>query len=317
MTTGTPPSPEPVDRRTFLKAGAMGVGALAGEALADPRRLLAANHEEADAPAPAKDGRPVELIDVNVSLSYWPFRRLPGDEAPDLVAELRRQGVTQAWAGSFDALLHRDLAGVNARLAETCRKHGDGLLVPFGAVNPKLPDWEEDVRRCHEEHRMAGLRLHPNYHGYKLDDPDFARLLDVAAARKLVVQIPLTMEDERTQHPLVLVPHVDATPLVAHAKRLPHLKLVLLNAFRSLRGEKLEALAEAGNVSFDIGMLELVGGVGDLVQKIRVDQVLFGSYAPFFYFESAVLKLKESALDATRHRAIASGNAKRILSASS
>ena len=27
-----------------------------------------------------------ELIDVNVSLSRWPFRRLPGDETQDLVA---------------------------------------------------------------------------------------------------------------------------------------------------------------------------------------------------------------------------------------
>lgn len=309
MTTRDSAASAPVDRRTFLKSGALGVGTLAADALIDPRRILAAN-DEAEPRTPAT---PTELIDVNVSLSYWPFRRLPGDETPELVAELRRQGVTQAWAGSFDALLHRDLAGVNVRLAAECREYGEGLLVPFGAVNPKLPDWEEDVRRCHEEHKMAGLRLHPNYHGYKLDDPDFAKLLDLAAARKLIVQIPLTMEDERTQHPLVLVPHVDVTPLVAHARQRPGLKLVLLNAFRSLRGEKLETIAKAGNVSFDIGMLELVGGVGDLIQKIGVDSILFGSYAPFFYFESAVLKLKESALEPTEHRAIASGNARKIL----
>jgi hypothetical protein len=46
------------------------------------------------------------MIDTNVYLSRWPFRRLRGDETPELVAMLRRAGVTQAWAGSFDGVLH-------------------------------------------------------------------------------------------------------------------------------------------------------------------------------------------------------------------
>ena len=253
------------------------------------------------------------LIDVNVYLSRWPFRRLHDDEPAALAAKLRGQGVTQAWAGSFDAVLHRDCGAVNAKLAEDCRAHGAGLLVPFGAVNPKLPDWEEDLRRCHEVHKMPGIRLHPNYHGYQLDDPLATRLLNLAAERGLVVQIALSMEDERTQHPLVLVPHVDAAPLVEQAKRLPKLRLVIINAFRSLKGQLVDKLAAAGNVTFDIAMLEGVAGVGKLVDQIGAERILFGSYFPFFQFESAALKLCESVLGGVQQRAIRHDNAARLI----
>ena len=253
------------------------------------------------------------MIDTNVYLSRWPFRRLPLDETPKLVERLRAAGVEQAWAGSFEALLHRDVAGVNARLAEECRAAGDGLLLPFGTVNVTLPEWQDDLRRCHETHGMHGLRLHPNYHGYALDDPRFEELAGMAAERSLLVQIALTMEDERTQHPLARVPHVDVRKLPALVDRLPSLNVQLLNAFRSLRTERMDDLASRDRVHFEIASLEGVAGVERLVEVVTARRVLFGSHAPFFYLESAVLKLKESNLGGLQTQEIATGNARRLL----
>jgi hypothetical protein len=255
------------------------------------------------------------IIDVNVSLSRWPFRRLTGDDPGSLVQKLRGHQVTQAWAGSFDALLHRDLAAVNHRLAADCRGRGEGLRRPFGAMKPMLSDWEEDLRRCHEEHRMPGIRLHPNYHGYTLDDPRSTRLLRLAAERKLIVQIPIILEDERTIHPLVKVPPVDVSPLAKMLPDLPSLRLVLLNSFRNVKADLREKLAAAGQVFFDIATLEGVGGVQKLLVELPMERILFGSHYPLFYFEAALLKLQESPLSGLQSEAVRQANARWLLEA--
>jgi predicted TIM-barrel fold metal-dependent hydrolase len=255
-----------------------------------------------------------DAIDVNVHLSRWPFRRLPLNETPALVGKLRSLGVKQAWAGSFDALLHRDVASVNARLVEECRAHGEGMIVPFGTVNPKLPDWEDDLRRCRVVHRMPGIRLYPNYHGYKLDDPPFAHVLEVATKAGLLVQIAVSMEDERTQHPLLRVAPVDCASLVELLPKLPAARVMLLNAVRGPRTGPASLLAKTPQVSFDIATLETTGGVATLLGHVPAERIAFGTHAPFNYPEAAVLKMTESSLEAEVAKKISSGNASRLLS---
>ena len=42
------------------------------------------------------------ILDTNVNLFRWPFRRLPLDETEKLVAKMRALGITKALAGSFE-----------------------------------------------------------------------------------------------------------------------------------------------------------------------------------------------------------------------
>ena len=254
------------------------------------------------------------IVDTNVNLSRWPFRRLAGDEPAELVAKLRKCGVAQGWTGNIDGIFHKDIAGVNARLEKDCRTHGQGLLVPFGSVNPKFPDWQEDLRRCQEDHKMPGIRLHPNYHGYTLDDPAFTELLWLAAHHRLIVQIALCMEDERTQHPLMRIAPVDLTPLADQVKKVPDVRLMILNCNPRIKQDLLPPLASAGEVYFEFSMVEGVGGVARLVKQVSLERVVFGSNFPLFYFESAVLKVQESGLAEGQKSALYEENARRLLS---
>ena len=204
---------------------------------------------------------------------------------------------------------------MNERLAADCRQYGEGLLLPFGAVNPMLPDWEEDLRRCHEEFQMPGIRVHPNYHSYTLEDPAFSKLLGISAERNLIVQIAAWMEDERTQVPALLEPMVDLRPLAALLESVPKARVVVLNGFVSLRSAQLpwDRLKRFENLVFDIAMLEQLMGLKVLVDAVGMERVVFGSYSPMFYFESAFLKLREADLSPRQTEAILSANAARWL----
>jgi len=295
-----------VSRREFVKAAAT-----AAFVAANGTPATGSSTAESDARTNVAGGS-CNLIDVNVTLGRWPFRRVPLDETPALVAKLRQNGVKQAWAGTFDGIFHKDMAAANARLAEECHRHGRGLLMPFGSINPKLPDWEDDLRRCVETHQMAGIRLHPNYHGYKLDEPVFAKLLSLANERRLIIQIATDMEDERTQHPLARVPHTNCEPLPAILRALPGARVVMLNWYRAMMSLDVKRLAGSG-VYFDIATLENVGGIADLIRQVSADRVVFGSHAPLFYFESALMKLKESAPAIEAARSVCWGNAQHLL----
>lgn len=251
-----------------------------------------------------------DVVDVNVYLFRWPFRRIEGDEPDELVRMLRAQGVTQAWAGSFEGVFAKDVAAVNQRLADACSRHD--MLVPFGSVNPRLPNWQEDVRRIHEVHGMAGIRVHPGYHNYALHAPEFAMLVAEAAERGLLVQVVPWMQDERHHNPLMPVPTPDLDPLVALVEKLPQLRVVVLNSFRSPQ-DPLNALTETGRVWVDIAKLDVIDPLTAMLQQASLNRVLFGSYAPMFHYESTLLKLQESAMSEHQINAICRENARKLL----
>ena len=69
----------------------------------------------------------------------------------------------------------------------------------------------------------------------------------------------------------------------------------------------------AGQVWLEIATLESVGGVGKLIEQTAAERVLFGSHFPLFYFESALFKMRESALAQGQRDLIFRLNAQKLL----
>ena len=107
------------------------------------------------------------------------------------------------------------------------------------------------------------------------------------------------------------VPAVDLAPLAGIVRTVPSLRLVL----NQKRDPRLKEIAAAGQVYFDIAMVEGVGGVAVLAREISPQRVVFGSHFPLFYFESAALKMREAGFSDADAKAISEENALRLIGA--
>src|SRR5436309_9644261 len=276
---------KPIDRRRFLKNSLLSAGAVS---IAD-RQLLATQTATGSAPVD-RSSQATGIIDTNINLFSWPFRALKYRDTRALVAKLKKHRIIEAWAGSFEALLAKDMNGVNTRLAAECRTHGPGFLIPFGSVNLAWPDWEEDVRRCHEIHKMRGLRIYPGYQPFDLDHPAMESLVKMTSERGLVLQVVFGMEDPRVHHPIINVGPVSFAPLLKAVKSTPNAKVELLHFPGSSPGEDLSQFMTKGNTVMDISRLEGNGAVGRMIGSVSglpsahapVDRIVFGSHAPYF-----------------------------------
>jgi len=315
----------PIDRRSFLKASVLTAAALS----------LSAEQQAAQGATSAAKAAPSKatgIVDTNVNLFSWAFRKLKYSDTKALVQKLKKHNIIEAWAGNFEALLHKDMDGVNSRLATECREHGEGLLVPFGSTNLAWPDWEEDVRRCHEVHKMPGIRIYPGYQPFDLSHPGMETLVKMTSERGLILQVVFGMEDPRVYHPIIRVGNVSAGPLLKVLKGAPNAKVQLVHFSGSIRGEDLHQFMTQTSAVMDISRFEGNGAVGRMIgaapgmtsttlatgsgsnaARAPVERIVFGSHAPYFPVETALLKLIESPLDEKQLHAIMQGNARRLL----
>jgi len=302
-----------MNRRAFFSNSIMTVAALS-----IPTTLLG---NEGSLVKPAKIKQP-EIIDTYIHLLEYPFRKLKYGETASLVEKLQKHRISKAWAGSFEALFHKNIDAVNSRLAKECQKEGRGMLVPFGTVNIAWPDWEEDLRRCHEVYKMPGIRIYPGYQTFDFKHPDFSRLLNEVAKRKMILQVVGDIDDVRSIHPVVNVRSFSFEPLVDAMKKIPNAKVQLVYWNNRVGGRILERFIAETNVVLDISRIETNGGIARLIEgkqwsaaskPIPYNRLVFGSHAPYFPVETNLMKLFESPLTIEQLQSIMNGSARFFL----
>jgi predicted TIM-barrel fold metal-dependent hydrolase len=234
------------------------------------------------------------LIDTNAYLGPFAFRRLRHNAPGELLRLMDAKGITKAAVSSAAAITYRNAQSGNEELAEAVRPHRD-RLIPLAVINPFYAGWKDDLKACHEEFGMKGLRLYPKWHHYELTDPCSLELVHLATERGLTISIPLRVEDYRQRSWLVDVPDLRPEDLVPVIKAHPKARFVLINGAGfagSPLGRRDKELP--ANYAIEISRLTavLANEIGQLVTRLGPDRLVFGTGMPFNSPDPAMVKLE-------------------------
>ena len=255
------------------------------------------------------------IIDTNAYLGPFAFRQLRQNTAEGLLRLMDEKGIDKAMVSSAAAITYRNAQPGSEEVAQATAPHRD-RLIPFAVVNPFYAGWKDDLKICHEELGMKGLRLYPKWHNYSLADGCCLELIHQAAERGMLVSIPIRVEDYRQRSWLVDVPDVPLPEIVALVKACPEARFLLVNGAGytgSSLGKKESDLP--ANYWIEISRLSalLADEIGTLVSRLGADRLVFGSGMPFKYPDPALLKLEVLDASAQVREAIQGGNAARLL----
>jgi len=234
------------------------------------------------------------IVDVNAYLGHFAFRRLRHNTASSLLALMDSKKIDKAVVSSVGAITYRNTQAGNEELAEEVRGHSD-RLIPFAVINPFYTGWQDDLKICHEEFGMKGLRLYPKWHNYQLSNPCCRELVNDATERGMVISIPIRVEDNRQRSWLLNIPDITLKEIVEVVKAHPKARFILLNGIGYTRcplGRKDNDLPANYVIGLSRLSAVLANELGQLITNLGTERVMFGTGMPFNYPDPALVKIE-------------------------
>lgn len=232
------------------------------------------------------------MIDVNVFVGSYPWRRLPGSSPETVLAAMERVGVREAWVTHLPSLFWKDPAEGNGWLYQTAERIPPFRPVPV--VHPGLPRWEVDLAEA-VGRGVPAVRCDPGFLGLAPAGDEVRGLIQAAGDAGVPLQAAVRLEDGRGRHPLDVAPELTPATVRSWVRSHPRARFVITHADR----EFIEQVhfgstpGEAARIWWDISwvwgppehhlalLLATVGGA----------RFLFGSGQPLRLAETPLARL--------------------------
>jgi predicted TIM-barrel fold metal-dependent hydrolase len=254
------------------------------------------------------------IVDLNVLLGRWPFFSHRYEAVDGVLALMDRAGIDVAVLSSLNSVFYYDCEIGNHEVGRACAQHPDRLL-PFAVLNPNLLDWRAHLHHCAEAYRIRGIKLHPDYHKYSLLGEGAAQVMDEARQLDLPVYVQTSLLDLRHHPGYCFVPETPIEEVARAVERYSENTLIVSGAkhFRTRARELVEGTTSTNFYVVSDGLGGPFDGLGDLVERLGADRLLFGSRTPLLYAEAARDVVQQSMIGAEEKRRILGSNATALL----
>lgn len=248
-----------------------------------------------------------KLIDTNVSLGEWPFATVGLTSARSLRKHLEASGIGTALVSHLATVFNPEPDHGNQRLFKALRT--EPQLIPVPVINPALADWRERLDQYRDRQAVPAVKVYPNFHRFQLASPTMDRLVAYARDHGIRLMINIRMADERLQYFGLKINGVTLKSLADFSARHVDLKFLCLGLYRP---EILELADRCGNFRTDFSFADWQFMLEELLTKLSVDRIFFGSHSPIMITQSIADQLTRSRLTPARIRRIGRDNAKKF-----
>lgn len=250
------------------------------------------------------------MIDVNVFVGAYPWRRLPGTSPEAVLAAMERVGVLEAWVTHLPSLFWKDPAEGNGWLYRTAERLPPFRPVPV--VHPGLPRWEHDLAEA-VARGVPAVRCDPGFLGLAATGPEVVRLVQAAGDAGVPLLSAVRLEDGRGRHPLDVAPELSPAAVRSWVRSHPGARFVITHAEREFI-EQVHFGAtpeEAQRIWWDISWIwgPPEDHLAMLLATVGRGRFLFGSGQPLRLAETPLARLDLLDLSPADLRAILTDNA--------
>jgi predicted TIM-barrel fold metal-dependent hydrolase len=248
----------------------------------------------------------MSVIDVSAWIGSYPFRGIPNSSLENLRAKMKELKIERAIVSPYEAVFWENNLDAYERFAE--QLSGDATIELWPVVRPGATIGLEKLL---ERFRPRGLRLLPNYHGYRLSDPSAQEILDLAKSRGMIVQVFQRIADERW-HYLLKVPPVDQADL-EYLTSVHTDQRILLSGLNSL-APFASRLRQNVNLYADLSRVRGPQfAIESMVKSLPVEKLLFGSLWPVQIIEATLWQITSAKIDDELKTALLRDNARALL----